>query len=238
MPTVGNLCSFWHKALAPFLAATTDQVSPLFGRHAGTKAMLAFAGAFGGLVSALHRSRRDKKIFGRPSLSTERALILTAATSLSTASPDYSHHPRSDADFSSRQPVLCLPLRPPAFSLIPLGCSLPNTHRRTLPRLIPCGDFAPPFPTHRKKISAPQFLATALSRAASSPTPSQSSLFAITPPVKSSTKKHPSLLASPFLCAMNLAPCWFWLELIIHFSADHARRALQPIHSDEGPSVC
>ena len=144
MPTVGNLCSFWHKALAPFLAATTDQVSPLFGRHAGTKAMLAFAGAFGGLVSALHRSRRDKKIFGRPSLLTERALILTAATSLSTASPDYSHHPQSDADFSSRQPVLCLPLRPPAFSLIPLGCSLPNTHRRTLPRLIPCGDFAPP----------------------------------------------------------------------------------------------
>jgi hypothetical protein len=54
---------FGQQTFAPTLATACEDGAAAFGFHAGAKAVLAFAGAFGRLVSAFHKaeqfSRRD-----------------------------------------------------------------------------------------------------------------------------------------------------------------------------------
>lgn len=55
MALVLKLSPFGDEALATLLTATLDQVTTRLRLHAGTKTVLAFAGAFGWLISPFHR---------------------------------------------------------------------------------------------------------------------------------------------------------------------------------------
>lgn len=46
--------TLWQQALATALTAAAEDGASALGSHAGTEAELAFAGAFGRLVSAFH----------------------------------------------------------------------------------------------------------------------------------------------------------------------------------------
>jgi len=49
-----NFDALGNKALAPSLAATTNDVAPILRRHAGSESMLTLAGSLGRLVSSFH----------------------------------------------------------------------------------------------------------------------------------------------------------------------------------------
>jgi hypothetical protein len=57
MTLVMNLCPFGNETLTTFLTAAFDEVAPGFGRHTGTKSVLAFAGALRGLIGPFHLFR-------------------------------------------------------------------------------------------------------------------------------------------------------------------------------------
>jgi hypothetical protein len=48
--------ALWEQAFAAALAASCQGRAPPFRLHAGTKAMLTFAGSLGWLVSAFHKT--------------------------------------------------------------------------------------------------------------------------------------------------------------------------------------
>jgi hypothetical protein len=57
MALVMDLSPLGNEALTTFLAAALDEVAPGFGGHTGTEAVLAFAGALGGLIGPFHLFR-------------------------------------------------------------------------------------------------------------------------------------------------------------------------------------
>jgi hypothetical protein len=50
--------AFWQQSFPPALAPAGERGASAFGFHACAKAMLTFAGAFGWLVRAFHKSER------------------------------------------------------------------------------------------------------------------------------------------------------------------------------------
>jgi hypothetical protein len=50
--------ALWQQSFPPALAPAGEGGASAFGFHACAKAMLTFAGAFGRLVSAFHKSER------------------------------------------------------------------------------------------------------------------------------------------------------------------------------------
>jgi hypothetical protein len=58
MARVMSVDAFWQQSFPPALAPAGERGAPAFGLHACAKAVLTFAGAFGWLVRAFHKSER------------------------------------------------------------------------------------------------------------------------------------------------------------------------------------
>jgi len=80
MAGVMSFHPFWQEALATALTPARERGAPAFGPHAGAETVLAFACAFGWLISAFHKA---EKYFRRDL----RAVKVRTSRVLSISSP-------------------------------------------------------------------------------------------------------------------------------------------------------